>query len=206
VQLLSTSYESVVLAISPDRRVFAFSALAAVASTAAFTLAPIARASRIDPGPILEAIGRHTVGVRRARLARALMVVQVAISLTLLAGSALFVRNLRGILATDIGFNRENLLVVTVDSLSPVSARGRGRADATVTSYYSELLRRLRDTPGVRSAILSFKPPISNEEGLWWARIAAEGAPQPACGSDQIARAHCLTAARVRTQFCNTRY
>src|SRR5204862_3627509 len=96
------------------------------------------------------------------------------------AGSALFVRNLHGILATDIGFDRENLLVVSVDALSPVSARGLERADGTVTSYYSELLRRLRQTPGVRSASLSFKPPISNEEGLWWARMAAEGAQRPA--------------------------
>ncbi len=181
VHLLSTSYDIVVLDIAPDRRVFAFSAIVAAVATAVFTLAPIARASRIDPGPMLDAGGRHTGGVHRARVARALVVLQVAISLTLLAGSALFVRNLRTILATDVGFDPANLLVVSVDALSPVSARGRAPATAPdVMAYYAELLRRLRETPGVHSASLSFKPPISNEEGFWWARIAAEGAPKPA--------------------------
>jgi predicted permease len=107
-----------------------------------------------------------------------LVVVQVAISLTLLAGSALFVRNLRSLLATDVGFDRANLLVVSVDALSPVSARSRAQAD--FAAYYAGLQQRLSETPGVRSASLSFKPPISNEQGLWWGRIAAEGAPAPA--------------------------
>ncbi|HEU4925857.1 MAG TPA: ADOP family duplicated permease [Vicinamibacterales bacterium] len=181
VRLLSTSYDIVVVNMAPDRRVIAFAAMVAAAATAAFTLAPIARASRIDPGPMLEAGGRHVGGAHRARLARMLVVVQVAISLTLLAGSALFVRNLRSLLATDVGFDRANLLVVSVDALSPASARSRAQANApALVSYYAELLQRLSETPGVRSASLSFKPPISNEQGLWWGRIAAEGGPAPA--------------------------
>lgn len=181
VSLLSTSYNIVTVDITPDRRVFAFTAIAAAAATVVFTLAPIARASRIDPGPMLEAGARHIGGLQRARLAPALVVVQVAISLTLVAGSALFVRNLRALLATDIGFDRENLLVVSVEARSPVSARSRGETRSPdLASYYAELLRRLEQTPGIRSASLSFKPPISNELGSWWERIAAEGAPPPA--------------------------
>ena len=45
--------------------------------------------------------------------------------MTLVAGSALFARNLSRLIATDIGFDRENLLVVSVDALSPMSARSR---------------------------------------------------------------------------------
>jgi putative ABC transport system permease protein len=183
VHLLSTSYDIVVVDLTPDRRVFAFAAIVAAAATAAFTVAPIARASRLEPGPMLDDRGRHTGGLQPARLARALVVVQVAISLTLLAGSALFVRNLRTLLATDIGFDRENLLVVSVDALSPVSARSRGQTTAPdLMAYYGELLRRLSETPGVRSASLSHKPPISNELGSWWGRLAVEGAPAPAWG------------------------
>jgi predicted permease len=183
VRLLSTSYEIVAVDTAPDRRVFAFTAIVAAAATAVFTLAPIVRASRIDPGPMLQTGGRQTGGLQRARLARALVVVQVAISLSLLAGSALFVRNLWRLLATNIGFDRENLLVVGVDALSPVGARSHGQTNAPdLTSYYAELLRRLGETAGVRSASLSYKPPISNEQGSWWARMAAEGAPAPAWG------------------------
>jgi hypothetical protein len=54
------------------------------------------------------------------------------------------------------------------------------QADAPdLMSYYGELLRRVRETPGVGSASLSFKPPISNEQGSWWGRVAVEGAPTP---------------------------
>ena len=105
----------------------------------------------------------------------------MAISLTLLVGSTLFVRNLRGLLATDIGFDRENLLVVGVDTTSPVSALRRGRPEVPqLLTYWAELLRRLRETPGVQSASLAQKPPISNEQGSWWERIAPEGAAAPA--------------------------
>jgi putative ABC transport system permease protein len=181
VRLLSTSYDIVVVDLTPDGRLYAFAAIVAAATTAVFVLAPIARASRVDPGPMLEAGGRHTGGLQRARLARALVVAQVAVSLTLLAGSALFVRNLRGLLATDIGFDRENLLVVSVEAVSTVSAPGREQTNAAdVMPHWAELLGRLRETPGVRSASLSYKPPISNEQGSWWGRIAVEGAPAPA--------------------------
>jgi predicted permease len=180
VGLLSTSYARVAVDLAVDRRIVAFTTMVVMAATVVFTVAPIARAARLDPGPLLEAGGRHTGGRRRARLARALVAVQVAISLALLAGSALFVRNLRGLLATDIGFARENLLVVGVDAVSPVSARGGAAAETDRTPYYDELLRRLREAPGVRSASLSFKPPISNDQGSWWGRLAAEGAPVPA--------------------------
>jgi predicted permease len=40
-----------------------------------------------------------------------------------------------------------------------------------------ELLRRLRETPGVRSASLSRKPPISNEQGYWFEIFTVEGRP-----------------------------
>ena len=62
VRLLSTSYDIVIVDLTPDRRVIAFAALVAVVATAAFTLAPIVRASRIDPGPMLEASGRQIGG------------------------------------------------------------------------------------------------------------------------------------------------
>ena len=180
VGLLSTSYESVVVNVAPDGRVLAFVALVIGVATIVFTMAPIVGASRIDPGPVLDAGARQTGGLQRARTARALVAAQVAISLTLLAGSALFVRNLRHLLATDIGFDRENLLVVRVDAQSPLSAsnpRVSGAADRM--PYYAELLRRLRETPGVGSVSLSQKSPISNEEGWSGTTFAAEGGDAP---------------------------
>ena len=93
-------------------------------------------------------------------------------------GSALFVRNLTGLLTKDAGFDRDGLLVVNVDVLSPVSAHAAAGVRAPdLTVWYGELLRRLRETPGVRSASLSRKPPISNELGYWFDSFTVEGRP-----------------------------
>ena len=125
IGLLSTSYDTVAVSVVPDWRVFTFIALTVGFATTAFTMAPIASAARIEAARMHEAGPRQTGSLYRARLAPVLVAVQVAISLTLLAGSALFVRNLSQLLATDIGFVRENLWVVGLDAMSPVSAPQR---------------------------------------------------------------------------------
>ena len=190
VRLLSTSYESVVVDVALDRRVLAFVALVIGVTTLLFTIAPIARASRVDSSCMLDSGTRQTGSLRGAWAARLLVAAQVAISLTLVAGSALFVRNLWQLLATDIGFERHNLVVVSVDAQSPLSAPfRRATGDRDLRPYYGELLERLRDTPGVQSASLSFKPPISNEQGSWWETFAADGGV-PVRPSDQRDRTY----------------
>ena len=179
VRLLSTSYDPVTMALGVDGRVLAFTAGAIGVAAIAFTLAPIVRAVRIDPGPVLKAGTPHATGDRRpAGIARALVAAQVALSMVLLVGSALFVRNLTQLLTKDPGFDRDGLLVVYVDVLSPVSARSAaGDRAPDLTVWYGELLRRLREAPGVRSASLSRKPPISNELGYSFEIFSAEGQP-----------------------------
>jgi predicted permease len=181
VRLLSTSYGPVTMTLGVDGRVLAFTAGAIGIAAIAFTLAPIVRAVRIDPGPVLKAGAHQGGGVRRpAGIARAMVAAQVALSMVLLVGSALFVRNLTRLLMKDPGFDREGLLVVSVDVLSPVSARSAaGDRAPDLTVWYGELLRRLRETPGVRAASLSRKPPISNELGYWFDSFIVEGQPAP---------------------------
>ena len=179
VRLLSTSYDPVTLALGIDGRALAFTAGASGIVAIAFSLAPIVRAVRIDPGPVLKAGAPQAGGDRRpAGIARALVAAQVALSMVLLVGSALFVRNLAQLLTKDPGFNRDGLLVVNADVLSPVSAHASaGDRAPNLTVWYGELLRRLRETPGVRSASLSRKPPISNELGYWFETFNVEGRP-----------------------------
>jgi predicted permease len=179
VRLLSTSYEPVSMALAVDVRVLAFTTAAVGLAALTFSLAPIARAVRIDPGPVLKAGTRQAGGDRRpAGVARALVAAQVALSMVLLVGSALFVRNLTSLLTKDAGFDRDGLLVVNVDVLSPVSARSAaGDRAPDLAIWYGELLRRLRETPGVRSASLSRKPPISNELGYSFDSFTLEGRP-----------------------------
>ena len=186
MRLLSTSYDPVTMALGVDGRVLAFTAGAVGIAAIAFSLAPIVRAVRIDPGPVLKAGTPQAGGDRRpAGIARALVAAQVALSMVLLVGSALFVRNLTRLLTKDAGFDRDGLLVVNVDVLSPVSAHAAaGDRAPDLTVWYGELLRRLRETPGVRSASLSRKPPISNELGYWFEFFTVEGRPADATQAD----------------------
>jgi predicted permease len=179
VGLLSTSYDPVTMVLGIDERAIAFTAGIVGLVAVAFSLAPIVRAVRIDPGPVLKASAQQTGGDRRpAGIARALVAAQVALSVVLLVGSALFVRDLTRVLTKDAGFDRDGLFVVNVDVLSPVSARAAaGDRAPDLTVWYAELLRTLRETPGVRSASLSRKPPISNELGYWFEAISVEGQP-----------------------------
>ena len=138
MRLLSTSYEPVKMALGVDGRVLAFTAVAIGLATIAFSLAPIVRAVRIDPGPVLKAGTPQSVGDRRpAGIARALVAAQVALSMVLLVGSALFVHNLTRLLSKDPGFDRDGLLVVNADVLSPVSAHSAAgdRAPDLVVCY-----------------------------------------------------------------------
>lgn len=174
VALGSTSRAPIVIERAIDWRVLGFTATAVGAATVAFTLLPILRAARVDPGLALRSGGRGTLGPSGWWTARSLVVVQVAVSLTLLVGSALFARDLHRLLARDAGFDRENLLVVSVDVLSRAGRSGRGAID--LPSFYAELLDRLKAVPGVQSASLSWVPPISNELGAWTRRIGIDGA------------------------------
>jgi predicted permease len=179
VRLLSTSYDPVTMAFGVDWRLLAFTVGAIGLAAIAFSLAPIVRAVRIDPGPVLKTGAHQAGGDRRpAGIARALVSAQVALSMVLLVGSALFVLNLTRLLTKDAGFDRDGLLVVDVDVLSPVSAHAAaGDRAPDLMIWYGELLRRLRETPGVRSASLSRKPPISNELGYWFDTFTVEGRP-----------------------------
>jgi predicted permease len=179
VGLLSTSYDPVSISTEISGRVLAFAACAVVLTAVAFTIPAIVRSVRIDPGPALKAGGRQAgADPRPAGIARALVAAQVALSMVLVVGSALFVRNLTGLLTKDAGFDRDGLLVVGIDVLSPVSARtAAGDRAPDLMIWYEELLRRLRATPGVQSASLSRKPPISNELGSSWETFRVDGQP-----------------------------
>jgi putative ABC transport system permease protein len=71
VRLLSTRYDPVTLAPSVDLRVLAFTTGAIGIAALAFTIAPIVRAVRIDPGPVLKAGVRQAGADRRPAAHRA---------------------------------------------------------------------------------------------------------------------------------------
>src|SRR4030095_15248987 len=115
VASIGTTRNLVFLDVSPDFKVFGFTAAVAVLTCLLFGLTPALRATRVSPGAVMKATGRGlTAGRERFSLRRALVVVQVALSLVLVASSILFSRSLSQMLNFDAGFNQQNLLIAQV--------------------------------------------------------------------------------------------
>ncbi len=157
VGFMSSAKRPLWLDLSLDWRVVAFTTGVAVLTAVLFGLVPAWRATRVDPQAALKAGGRGLVGGRsRHRLGKALVVAQVALSLTLVAAAGLLVNSFRRLTQFDPGFRRAGVLVTHFE------LRNTGLKDAALDEAKNEILRGARLLPGVTSASLSLLTPIGN--------------------------------------------
>jgi predicted permease len=137
------------LSLVPDLRVFAF-----------VTVTVLLVGLLVSAGAIAWLRTRHRdvsmrSGARATRqpIGPLLVTVQIALSLTLVATSALLARNLQGLRATDgLHYRRDG---VTVISLEP---RPNGYSNLDKNTYQPELVDKLLAVPGVRAASLGYAP------------------------------------------------
>ena len=156
VDFLATERNQPFVDLSLDWRVFAFTLALAVATCIVFGLVPAVRATTTSPGAAMKAGSRGmSDGRERFGLRRALVVLQVALSLVLVVGALLFVRSLRNLVTLDAGFRQDNLLIVSLD------LRRAGIAEERRTAVYREIADRLQALPGVSGASQASIVPIS---------------------------------------------
>ena len=142
VSFLNTDGNQVFLELSPDWRVLGFAVVLAGLTCILFGLAPAMRATRIELGAVMKAGGRGLTASReRFSLRRALVVVQVALSLVLVAGAFLFSRSLGKLTTVDVGFSRQGIL------LANVGFRRLNVPAERRLSFKGELLERIRQSP-----------------------------------------------------------
>jgi hypothetical protein len=115
VTMISQIEETIVLNISMDGRILAFTAGVAVVSTILFGLLPALRATRLDVRHGLKPAGLQLAARSRITWGKVLVISQVARSLVLLVGAGLFARSLRNLYRLDLGFNRDDLLFASLD-------------------------------------------------------------------------------------------
>ena len=137
----------VVLDLTPDSRVLAYSFGLALLSGLAFGLIPALRATRPDLIGVVKAEGATATG-RSSRLSGVLVVAQVAICFMLLVPAGLLVRSVQLILVTDPGFEAKNLLSVGYS----LELSGYDAERAKV--FQQQLMTRLAALPGVASVSL----------------------------------------------------
>jgi predicted permease len=152
----TSSLQFSTLKIQPDLRVLAFTALVSLGTVILFGLAPAVRVIRFNLLPALkEASGAAAQAVPASRVAKALVVSQVALSLILVLGAGLLVRSLRKLQHSNLGFNANNVLLV---SIVPDMAGYKGER---LNEFDSEVLTEIRMLPGVREASVSMFTPMS---------------------------------------------
>jgi len=147
--LVASGHTPIALNVTLDARVLAFTAAASLLAGVLFGLAPAWRATRVDLTPALKDSARSSEGGARLSLGKSLVVVQVALSLSLLIGAGLFVRSLAKLKSLDAGFKPENVLLVSTDP------RLIGYQGKQISALYARLLERFKALPGVRSVSLS---------------------------------------------------
>jgi predicted permease len=173
LRLLSTARTELQLDVSPDLRVLAFTAAIAIVTGLLFGIAPALRSTRGGPNRVLKESARGAVaGASRFHLGKALVTIQVALSLILLTGAALFGTSLRNLMTVDTGFDRHNVLLVSA-RVPPDRIPKQQRRD-----LFDSILATLRRIPGVRSAASSDMTPLSNM--FWNENVYPEGyQPKP---------------------------
>ena len=168
VAYVSTGRSPIVLDLTPDLRVLLFATAVSLVTGLLFASVPAIRASRLA---IESTSPRDLAGTRHGSAnplpVRALVVFQVALSLLLLLTAGLFVRSLQNLNQRDAGTARDQILIVRVEPRGSDQRNIEGVTDR-LDRIYRELLARVEQMPGVRSASLARSSPLApmNYHGL----------------------------------------
>ena len=154
-----------------DLSVLGITAVLSLVAGLAFGLAPALQLSRPNLTSALHDGGRSgTVSRGRVAARRALVVLQFALSLVLVLGAALLTRSLIAVNRVDLGFRTDNVLTAQLQ----LPARDYPQPERVI-GFYRELLQRLEQVPGVRSAGAIRILPLARTIGNW--SITIEGRP-----------------------------
>jgi len=130
------------LSTTPDFRVVAFTAAAAIITALLFTIIPACYATRAGA---INSLRQNMRSVHRGstQLGKMLLAAQVALSLVLVTGAILFAKTLISLHTVDVGYKRDHLLTL---QLFPQPGSGKLQ---NFDAYHRELTDEIRAIPGV---------------------------------------------------------
>jgi len=117
-----------------------------------FGLAPALQSARADLNSTIKEGGRASASQARGRMRAALVISEIAISLTLLLGAGLLLRSFANLQRVTGGFSTPPGHILTM-LISPGSRKYNDAA--TGIAFYDEVLRRARAVPGVETAAIT---------------------------------------------------
>ena len=156
------------LDLSLNLRLLAFTVLAATVTVVLCGLVPAWRATRVSAQSAMKAQARGVVeGHSRFRPGKALVVIQVALSLVMVVAAGFLIGTFRNLSTLRPGFSAENVLLVTVD------LRRTGLPSEGISTVHRQTLERMRSLPGVVKASSADLTPAGNS--TWNDEIIIDG-------------------------------
>jgi predicted permease len=179
------------LEIRLDLRVLVFTMALSWAAGILFGLAPAWRATKVDLAPALKSSFRGSSSSARSLFTKALIVAQVAISLSLMIGAGLFLRTLINLHRVDPGFNTSNLLLFSVEpGLS-------GYREESLANLYRQMSERIEAVPGVQSVTFSANPLLARSATEFAFHLPGSNA----AAEDEVRPAGIVHVHQVRENF-----
>jgi putative ABC transport system permease protein len=151
VYLPSLAIESTENRVEMNLAVLCFAALAAVMAGVIAGCAPAWRSARMNQSEALKQGARSTGGRGRTPLQAILVVAEMALALTLLAGAGMAMHSFWNLSRIDLGFRTDHVLMAL---LHPRNSKGGGSRPSPAQTVVQEqtLLDRVRQIPGVVDA------------------------------------------------------
>jgi predicted permease len=147
--------------VSIDWRVLAFTAAVSLVTGLVFGIIPALQGSRTDLTGALKEGGRGGTGGRQNRSRAVLVVVEMALALVLLVGSALLIRSAVALARVEPGFDATNVLSLRTSLNGP-----QYQTSAGVEGVVQNVKERLRAVPGVEVATATCCVPLQGGYGL----------------------------------------
>ena len=148
--------------VGTDWRVLGFTVLLSFGTGILFGLIPALQGSRADLSSTLkESSGRSGTGFKQNKARSVLVVVEVALALVLLIGSALLIRTAVALGRVDPGFDASNVLTMRMSLTGP-----RFQTSTGVDQMIRDGVERLRALPGVENASATCCVPLEGGYGL----------------------------------------
>jgi predicted permease len=139
----------------PDAGVLLFTAGISILAGLLFGLIPAVQASRTNLAAAMKEKNRFRSGFLRLSPSSLMVVLQVGLSMVLLTGAGLFARSLLKLQGEDLGFDRNNVLLLGIDP------RLANYKPTELAPLYQQIIERLSTLPQVRNVSVATYAPLS---------------------------------------------
>jgi len=173
--------------ITLDYRVLGFNMALAMLTGVLVGLLPAIQGSKCD---LIESLKDDAQklggGARTISLKSVLIAGELALSLVLLIGAGLLLRSLTKVMSMDVGFERENVLSVSL-ALPIARYSVMSREQTKVHEFYRRLIEQISTIPGVKAAGATSKIPLSREDAFMTEFWEVEGIPKSLNSNESMA-------------------